>query len=126
MCELLEHILGGYRCFIIERMGTDLVQAMDVLSTWQHNMFLSSQMIQNDVSSMKVWLFLHHGLSVHYLVPAAIVQYIEEHGLYQDDAPCLEHTAEHKQPVNVLRGDRLQNGYNGEGVSRTPGSGALS
>jgi nicotinamide mononucleotide adenylyltransferase len=32
-----------------------------------------------------VRLFLRRGLSVHYLLPAPVVDYIEEHGLYQDD-----------------------------------------
>ena len=33
----------------------------------------------------QVRLFLKRGLSVHYLLPAPVVDYIEEHHLYQDD-----------------------------------------
>jgi nicotinamide mononucleotide adenylyltransferase len=34
------------------------------------------------VSSTKVRLFLKRGLSVRYLLPAPVVEYIEERGLY--------------------------------------------
>ena len=62
-------------------------QATDSLARWRHNIHLIHQLIQNDVSSTKVRLFLRRGLSVHYLLPAQVVQYIEEHGLYVDDGP---------------------------------------
>lgn len=61
--------------------------ATDSLSKWRHNIHLIHQLIQNDVSSTKVRLFLRRGLSVHYLLPADVVQYIEDHGLYKDDGP---------------------------------------
>lgn len=35
----------------------------------------------------QVRLFLRRGLSVRYLLPTAVVDYIEQHGLYQDDGP---------------------------------------
>ena len=60
-------------------------QATDNLARWRGNIHLIHQLIQNDVSSTKVRLFLRRGLSVHYLLPAQVVQYIEEHGLYVDD-----------------------------------------
>ena len=83
----LEHILGRYGVFIVERAGSDMDQAIDSLARWRHNIHLIHQLIQNDVSSTKVRLFLRRGLSVHYLLPAQVVQYIEEHGLYVDDGP---------------------------------------
>jgi len=81
----LDHILGRYGTFIIERSGTDVDQATEALSTYRHNIVIVSQLIQNDVSSTKVRLFLRRGLSVRYLLPWGVVQYIEQHGLYQDD-----------------------------------------
>jgi nicotinamide mononucleotide adenylyltransferase len=60
-------------------------QATDSLARWRHNIHLISQLIQNDVSSTKVRLFLRRGLSVRYLLPAVVVQYIEDHGLYLED-----------------------------------------
>lgn len=61
-------------------------QATEALARWRHNIFFINQLIQNDVSSTKVRLFLRRGLSVRYLLPAAVVRYIEENGLYLDEA----------------------------------------
>ncbi|TFK74583.1 Nucleotidylyl transferase [Pluteus cervinus] len=82
----LEHILGRYGTFIVERAGASMDQATDNLARWRHNIYLISQLIQNDVSSTKVRLFLRRGLSVRYLLPTPVVDYIEQHGLYLDDA----------------------------------------
>lgn len=72
---------------IIERAGADMTQAIDSLARWRHNIVLIHQLIQNDVSSTKVRLFLRRGLSVRYLLPGAVVDYIEANGLYVDDGP---------------------------------------
>ncbi|EKM81126.1 hypothetical protein AGABI1DRAFT_56497 [Agaricus bisporus var. burnettii JB137-S8] len=81
----LDHILGRYGCLIVERAGTGMDQAVDSLARWRSNIYLISQLIQNDVSSTKVRLFLRRGLSVRYLLPNAVVNYIEQHGLYQEE-----------------------------------------
>lgn len=83
----LDHILGRYGVLIIERAGADMDQAIDNLSRWRHNIHLIHQLVQNDVSSTKVRLFLRRGLSVRYLLPMPVVDYIEQHGLYMDDGP---------------------------------------
>ena len=83
----LDHILGRYGVLIIERAGADVDQAVDTLARWRHNIHLIHQLVQNDVSSTKVRLFLRRGLSVRYLLPAPVVDYIEQHGLYMDDGP---------------------------------------
>jgi len=46
---------------------------------------LIKQIIQNDVSSTKIRLFLRRELSIRYLVPSAVVEYIEENDLYKAD-----------------------------------------
>ncbi|KAF9243167.1 hypothetical protein BU15DRAFT_86559 [Melanogaster broomeanus] len=86
----LDHILGRYGTFIIERAGSSMDQATDSLARWRNNIHLVPQLIQNDVSSTKVRLFLRRGLSVRYLLPAAVVDYIEENNLYLDDGPGPE------------------------------------
>ena len=83
----LDHILGRYGVLIIERAGSDVDQAVDTLARWRHNIHLIHQLVQNDVSSTKVRLFLRRGLSVRYLLPAPVVDYIEQHGLYMDEGP---------------------------------------
>jgi len=81
----LDHILGRYGCLIVERAGTGMDQATDSLARWRNNIYLISQLIQNDVSSTKVRLFLRRGLSVRYLLPNAVVDYIDRNELYQDE-----------------------------------------
>ena len=81
----LDHILGRYGCFIVERAGSEVDQAIDSLARWRHNIHLVHQLIQNDVSSTKVRLFLRRGLSVRYLLPLQVVDYIEQNGLYLGD-----------------------------------------
>jgi len=81
----LDHILGRYGCLIVERAGTGMDQATDSLARWRSNIYLISQLIQNDVSSTKVRLFLRRGLSVRYLLPNAVVDYICQNELYQDE-----------------------------------------
>ena len=88
----LDHILGRYGVLIIERAGADVDQAVDTLARWRHNIHLIHQLVQNDVSSTKVRLFLRRGLSVRYLLPAPVVDYIEQHGLYMEDGPS-QHSA---------------------------------
>ncbi|KAF7976435.1 hypothetical protein HWV62_6863 [Athelia sp. TMB] len=87
----LDHILSQYGTLIVERAGSDLSRATDNLARWRDNIHLISQLIQNDVSSTKVRLFLRRGLSVRYLLPMGVVEYIEREGLYLDDtAPAPE------------------------------------
>jgi nicotinamide mononucleotide adenylyltransferase len=95
----LDHILGKFGTFIIERAGSDMDHATESLARWRHNIFLVPQLIQNDVSSTKVRLFLRRGLSVRYLLPAPVVEYIEEHELYADDASSFDKKDKDKERV---------------------------
>ncbi len=81
----LDHILGRYGSFIIERTGTDIDDALASLEPWKHNIYVIQQLIQNDVSSTKIRLFLRREMSVQYLIPAPVIEYIHQHGLYEDD-----------------------------------------
>ncbi|ESK97353.1 nicotinamide mononucleotide adenylyl transferase [Moniliophthora roreri MCA 2997] len=99
--EDLDHILSRYGCFIIERAGTDVEAATDALSRWRSNIHIISQLIQNDVSSTKVRLFLRRGLSVRYLLPTAVVDYIERNGLYLDEATAAEKEKERKESAQA-------------------------
>jgi nicotinamide mononucleotide adenylyltransferase len=41
--------------------------------------------VQNDISSTKIRLFLRRDMSIRYLVPESVVAYIEANGLYAED-----------------------------------------
>lgn len=81
----LDHILGRYGAFIVERTGTDIDEAMANLQPWKENINVVHQPIHNDVSSTKIRQFLRKEMSVRYLIPEEVIQYIERHGLYEDD-----------------------------------------
>ena len=71
--EDLNHILGRYGVFIVERTGTDIDDALAALTPWRQNIWVIQQLIQNDVSSTKIRLFLKREMSVRYLVPAPVI-----------------------------------------------------
>ncbi|KAL4804337.1 nicotinamide mononucleotide adenylyl transferase [Aspergillus unguis] len=81
----LDHILGQYGTFIVERSGTDIDEALAALQPWKKNIHVIQQLIQNDVSSTKIRLFLRRDMSVRYLIPDPVIDYIYENGLYMDD-----------------------------------------
>jgi nicotinamide mononucleotide adenylyltransferase len=41
--------------------------------------------VQNDISSTKIRLFRRRDMSIRYLVPEPVVQYIEANNLYDED-----------------------------------------
>jgi nicotinamide mononucleotide adenylyltransferase len=55
------------------------------LQAWKDKIFVIQQLIQNDVSSTKIRLFLRREMSVQYLIPAPVIEYIEQNGLYEED-----------------------------------------
>jgi hypothetical protein len=81
----LDHILKKYGSFIVERTGTDIDDALSSLQQYRDNIYIIHQLIMNDVSSTKIRLFLRREMSVQYLIPAPVIEYIEEHGLYIED-----------------------------------------
>ncbi|KAG5294279.1 nicotinamide mononucleotide adenylyl transferase [Histoplasma ohiense] len=103
----LDHILGRYGSFIVERAGTDIDEAIASLQLWKENIYVIQQLIQNDVSSTKIRLFLRREMSVRYLIPSPVIDYIEKHHLYEDEGSSSTTTAK-------------QNGN--ESQNSTPGS----
>ncbi|KAF2098200.1 Nucleotidylyl transferase [Rhizodiscina lignyota] len=91
----LDHILNNYKIFAVERAGTDIDDALATLGQkFKDNIYVVHQLIQNDVSSTKIRLFLKRDMSVRYLIPQPVIQYIDEHGLYGDDGTSSVHDKE--------------------------------
>lgn len=64
--EDLDHILGRFGAFIIERAGTDIEQAIDSLSKWRKNIHVIQQVFQNNMSSTQIRLHIKRDMSVQY------------------------------------------------------------
>ncbi|KAI9267224.1 hypothetical protein EDC94DRAFT_602666 [Helicostylum pulchrum] len=81
----LHHIVGHYGCVIIERTGTDVygfLLSHDILYQHRMNVTVIKQLIHNDISSTKIRLFVKRGMSIKYLLPNPVIDYIHAHGLY--------------------------------------------
>lgn len=81
----IDYILRNFGAFIVERMGTDIDEALSTLQPWKDNIWVIQQLVQNDISSTKIRLFRRRDMSIRYLVPEPVVQYIEANNLYDDD-----------------------------------------
>lgn len=66
-------------------MGTDIDEALSTLQPWKDNIWVIQQLVQNDISSTKIRLFRRRDMSIRYLVPEPVVQYIEANNLYDED-----------------------------------------
>ncbi|OBZ87730.1 Nicotinamide/nicotinic acid mononucleotide adenylyltransferase 2 [Choanephora cucurbitarum] len=81
----LHHIVGRYGSVIIERTGTDVygfLLSHDILYQHRMNVTVIKQLIHNDISSTKIRLFVKRGMSIKYLLPNPVIDYIHAHGLY--------------------------------------------
>jgi nicotinamide mononucleotide adenylyltransferase len=95
----LNHILGRYGSFIIERTGTDIDDALASLQAWKDNIYVIEQTVRNDISSTKIRLFLKREMSVQYLIPAPVIQYIKDNRLYEDDGAASISEGKGKGPT---------------------------
>jgi len=84
----IHNIFHKYGVTCIERQGhnsTDLIHAHDVLYQYRFNIHLIPQHISNNISSTLVRRMLSRGLSIKYLTPDPVVDYIVQHKLYQPE-----------------------------------------
>jgi nicotinamide mononucleotide adenylyltransferase len=79
---VLNHdILYKYRVRI--RTSYSLSQSFTLAFREQNNIMLVRQWIVNEISSTKIRLALKRNLSIKYLTPDSVVDYIEKEGLYK-------------------------------------------
>ncbi|KAI8607960.1 hypothetical protein BC830DRAFT_1050736, partial [Chytriomyces sp. MP71] len=81
----LDIILGNFGCFVIERTGADVHDFLlqhDLLHKYRRQVYVVKQFIHNDISSTKIRLFIKRGMSIKYLLPDAVIEYISRKALY--------------------------------------------
>lgn len=86
----LHVILGRFGCLIVERAGSDVwafLLSHDILYHHRRNVVVIKQLIYNDISSTKVRLFVRRGMSIKYLLPNSVIQYIQDNKLYHGSDP---------------------------------------
>ncbi|KAJ3110711.1 hypothetical protein HDU96_006343 [Phlyctochytrium bullatum] len=104
----LDIILGNYGCMIIERTGADV---HDFLLTnkklFEHRkrVYVVKQYIHNDISSTKIRLFIKRQMSVKYLLPDPVIDYIRRHNLYKEDEPGEVPPVDDLESVGGVTGD---------------------
>lgn len=104
---------------VLQRTGTDIDEALSQLQSWKDNIWVIQQLVQNDISSTKVRLFLRRDMSIRYLVPEPVVQYIEENGLFDEDGAASTTSNDGKDGDGKGKG-RLKAGES-KGVSAVDG-----
>jgi nicotinamide mononucleotide adenylyltransferase len=85
--EDIEDILTKYGIFVLERTGTDAASVVfnnDLLYKISKNIAIIKQWISNDISSTKIRQNIARGLSIKYLTPDGVVDYIQRHLLYSN------------------------------------------
>lgn len=81
----------------MQRSGTDIDEALATLQAWKDNIWVIQQLVQNDISSTKIRLFRRRDMSIRYLVPEQVVNYIEMHNLYDEDGAASTHSDKGKE-----------------------------
>ncbi|KAI9296558.1 Nucleotidylyl transferase [Neoconidiobolus thromboides FSU 785] len=82
----LNRILGEYGTVVVERTGVDVygfLLANDSIYQHRKNVIVVKQLIHNDISSTKIRLFVKRGMSIKYLLPNQVIDYINKHDLYK-------------------------------------------
>ncbi|ROT37167.1 nicotinamide mononucleotide adenylyltransferase [Sodiomyces alkalinus F11] len=81
----LQHILGDYGAFVVERANSNIEQALSSLREWRDNIHYIPAIISNPMSSTMLRLLLKGNMSIEYHVPREVMDYIEANGLYKDE-----------------------------------------
>ncbi|XP_007228727.2 nicotinamide/nicotinic acid mononucleotide adenylyltransferase 3 [Astyanax mexicanus] len=83
--EHIEEVVGRFGLVCVSRGGLQperTVHECDLLHKHKRNIFLVREWIRNEISATEVRRALRRGLSVKFLIPDNVIDYIREHNLY--------------------------------------------
>ncbi|NXK96093.1 NMNA3 adenylyltransferase, partial [Formicarius rufipectus] len=87
--EDIKEIVEKFGLVCISRAGSDpsqYIKESDLLTQFQHNIFLVREWIQNEISATQIRWALCRGLSVKYLLPDSVISYIAQHNIYTEES----------------------------------------
>lgn len=85
----VEEVAGRFGLVCVSRGGLQPERAVhesDTLSRHCQNIFLVTEWVRNETSATEVRRALRRGLSVKYLIPDSVIEYIHQHDLYTEDS----------------------------------------
>lgn len=85
----VEEVAGRFGLVCVSRGGLQPKRAVhesDTLSRHCQNIFLVTEWVRNETSATEVRRALRRGLSVKYLIPDSVIEYIHQHNLYTEDS----------------------------------------
>lgn len=85
----VEEVAGSFGLVCVSRgeQQPDLaVHESDLLSQHRQNIYLVREWVRNETSATEVRRAIRRGLSVKYLLPDDVIDYIHQHGLYTHDS----------------------------------------
>ncbi|XP_030629487.1 nicotinamide/nicotinic acid mononucleotide adenylyltransferase 3 [Chanos chanos] len=88
----IEEVVGRFGLVCVSRGSLEPDRAIhesDTLCRHQQNIFLVREWIHNEISATEIRRALRRGLSVKYLLPDSVIQYIKEHNLYTHDSELM-------------------------------------
>ncbi|XP_039234706.1 nicotinamide/nicotinic acid mononucleotide adenylyltransferase 3 isoform X3 [Pipra filicauda] len=103
--EDIKEIVEKFGLVCISRAGSDpsqYIKESDLLTQFQHNIFLVKEWIQNEISATRIRSALRRGLSVKYLLPDSVIAYIAQHNIYTEES-------ERRNEGDLLQPLKLQN-----------------
>ncbi|KAM3603904.1 uncharacterized protein V6R79_003844 [Siganus canaliculatus] len=109
--EHVEEVVGHFGLICVSRGGLEPERAVhksDILSRHRQNIFLVKEWVRNETSATEVRRALRRELSVKYLIPDSVIEYIKEHNLYTEDSErrnkgaVLRPLVKQAQPVKSL------------------------
>ncbi|XP_060707952.1 nicotinamide/nicotinic acid mononucleotide adenylyltransferase 1 [Hemiscyllium ocellatum] len=115
--EDIEEIVGKFGIVCISRLGSNvekLVYESDIMWKFKENIHLVTEWIANDISATKVRRALRRGQSVKYVIPDSVIEYIQQHNLYN---PCSEDKNSNVTLAPLERYGKLSNRNSSQAMS---------
>lgn len=85
----VEEVVGCFGLVCVSRGGLQPERAVhesDTLARYSGNIHLVREWTRNDISATEVRRALRRGMSVKYLIPDSVIEYIHQHKLYTEDS----------------------------------------